>query len=1054
MLKIFTSNTGNNAAHLVMDELKKNNTSGSNHIVIVPDRFAMSVEKEIFDYLGLDGAFNIDVVSFTRLAIKSLTGRAKQCLTKEGGVVLLSAILIEEKNNLSFYHRLVGKRELAKDLYAVIASLRSSRITPDRLREVFGDKPGSLRDKYEDIAHLIEVYESRLAQLKGDSLTRLNRFEEGILNNQKISNSHIYVIGFDAFKGNEYDIIAKLVSTAQSVNVALNIGEDGAKNAHLFSLKEARRLERENAGTIIRATQKLPRDIESVYSNLFAMSNVKVDTTDRITLVAEPTTYDEIKGIALEICSLIREGYRYTDIAVVVHDDSLKPIIEDIFTRLNIPIYVDKKYPLKDTLVARLVDSAVNVLTSGYERDRVLAFAKNPILGIPYQDIENLNDYILRNNLNYQYLEQSFLGDGIERLEETRRAIIDRVPRLESRVKVRQGIELIKQLYQDVQESFYDGLYGEAGVSPNRIVESINKRAIDLINQELDEFCSLIGDEVFSLEDFYSLLKGGIESVEISLIPNVIDAVFVGTTSDSRFFDKRIIFIAGAVDGVMPVAPSYHAIMPERDVMLLEEKEVFIYPTPLESIRRDKGGLAELITTATDRVYVSYAQYSVGGARQNMGELFKQLSYILSNNEIISLSSKYSKNNAESLAGKDNAYYEYLRRKRRGLDQGSKEFINALCDYLRTQGYDVSDRSKSADGLATPIESYLTTKEDAYYVYPTQIEQFYRCPYKHFLKYALSLQECDKGDADARLIGIFLHEVLEKFFIATKDALKGMTAEEVEGVAQRIANEVASTPDYAHLNNDPKNHKLLLDIKKESVENILRIVPQIQASSFAPAYFEYRFVEGGLAVTVGKKEVFIRGTIDRIDVFNDKFFVVDYKTGSVKDKDKTYKLYYGTNLQLYLYLLALIKKGLVPVGAFYLSISAGYEKDGDRVSRFVGKTTTDEDVLRDMDNTIVIGDTQVETTALPSALRVKNSTIYATDNAGFSRSDFEFSAEYARGMVAKALELMSEAYVAKHPVKGECEYCDYWALCKGKKERKLTGKTIKNGSFSGGESNE
>ncbi len=1055
MLKIFTSNTGNNAAHLVMTELARNNAPDSNHIVIVPDRFAMSVEKELFEYLGLEGAFNIDVVSFTRLAVKHLKGKDQQCLTKEGGVVLLSSILLEEQDNLKFYHRLVGKRELAKDLYAVIASLRSSRITPQKLRAVFGDKPSSVRDKYEDIAHLIEVYEERLQLIKGDSLTRLNRFEDTITSNAVIAASHVYVIGFDTFKGNEYDIISKLVKTAQSVNVALNLGEDGAQNARLFAIKEARKLKREIGGEIIRSTKKLPKAIEEVYSSIFSLKERQVKKTDRIVLAEEPTTYAEIKGIALEIASLIRQGYRYCDVAVVIHDDSLKGIIEDVFTRLDIPLYVDKKYCLKDTLVARLVDSAINVQTAGYDRDKVLAFARNPLLGISYGDIEHLNDYILRHNLNYQYLQETFLaGEDAAEMERIRRDIVNRLPDFASSFLVQEGVDKVRKLYKDLPSAIYDTLYGIEGVYPNKIIEGINKRAADLLDQELDEFCHLVGDQQVSLEDFYSMIKGGIESVEISLIPNVMDAVFVGTNSDSRFFDKKIIFIAGAVDGVMPVSPSYHAIMPERDIAMMEREEVFVYPTPVETIRRDKAGLAELLTTATDRVYVSYAQFSVSGAKQNMGELFKQLKFILSENEVVSLSQKYSCNNAESLGNLNNAYYEYLRRKSKANDLGSERFLGLLSDKLVSAGYDLPQGAAKANSLTSPLAVYLAKKGGKYYVYPTQIERFYQCPYRHFLQYALSLQECETGDADARLIGIFLHEVLERFFVETKGRLKDMTDEDIEKVAETIAQKVSEGEEYRHLYNDPRNSKLLKDIKKEGVENILRMMPQIRVSSYTPSRFEYKFEIGNLATSIGSEDVAMRGTIDRIDVCGDKFLIVDYKTGSVKGKDATYKLYYGTNLQPYLYLSALIEEGLTPVGAFYLSVSAGYEKDGDKVSRFVGKITTDEEELKLLDKELSIEDAKVVTTALPSTLYWAKDSISAKDNGGFSREDFAFSAEYARGMVARALRLMQDGYIDKHPIEGACDYCEYSALCADCKTRKTTAQNIRNGAFVGGAKDE
>ncbi len=1054
MLKVFTSNTGNNACHLVIEELNKNNTIGSNHIVIVPDRFAMSVEKEIFEYLKLDGAFNIDVVSFTRLAIKNLKGKDKLCLTKEGGIVMLTSILLDEAPNLKFYKRLVHKRELSKDLYAVIASLRASRITPETIRKTFLDKPQNLRDKYEDIAYLIEVYENRLNNIKGDSLTRLNRFEEGIINNKTIQNSHIYIIGFDSFKANEYDIINKLASTAISVNIGLNIGKSGARNSALFSIKEVKKLTRQIGGEVINQEKKMDENIEKVYSNIFALSSLKGVTSDKLVLIEEPNIYEEVKGVALEIAELIRQGYRYTDIAVVLRDNSYKSIIEDVFARLAIPLYVDKKYMLKDTLVARLVDTGINVLTSGYAREKLLAFAKNPLLGIRYEELENLNDYIISHNLNHHRLLESFATDEDDRLDETRREVAERLPKLTDTVVVKDAVAKLKKMYQDIDPAIYDRLYGDDGVSPDKIVLSINRRAEDLLDDELEEFSSLVGERTVSLEDFYTMIKGGIESVEISLIPNIIDAVFVGTNNDSRFFDKKIIFIVGALDGIMPVSSSYHAVMPERDINIFDNAEVHIYPTPMETIRKDKGALAELLTCATDRVYVSYSKFSINNTPQSAGELFKQLKYILSGNSIISLSKKYTENNAESLGSISNAYYEYLKRNSAGVDEGSRCFLTKLAAFLEEEGY--KDRlyvEKAEDEVNTPIELYLNKRDGGFYVYPTQIESFYTCPFRHFMKFCLSLKDREKGDADVKVVGTFLHEVLEEFFKKTKGKIKDMTDEDIEAEARAAAREVSLREEYKYFYNDEKSYKLIKDIEKESIENILRMIPQIKVSDFVPTYFEYRFMDDGLEVKIGEQAIKLKGTIDRVDFCGDEFFIIDYKSGNVSGKDNTSKLFYGTNLQLYLYLLPFLQKGKKPVGAFYLSINAGFESTEDKVSRFVGKITLDEDALMRLDRGLQIGEKRVVSTALPSTLKVVKGVLDANQNSGFSRKDFEFSARYAEDAVKSALAAMSKGFIKKHPIKGDgaragvCDYCEYGALCDNKRVRNIKARSIKDGAF-------
>ena len=75
--------------------LREQNDGTGQHIFVVPDRYTLGVEKEICETLYPDGAFNVDVCSFTRLAQKALGKKNKACLSKEGTVLLLNRVLSE-----------------------------------------------------------------------------------------------------------------------------------------------------------------------------------------------------------------------------------------------------------------------------------------------------------------------------------------------------------------------------------------------------------------------------------------------------------------------------------------------------------------------------------------------------------------------------------------------------------------------------------------------------------------------------------------------------------------------------------------------------------------------------------------------------------------------------------------------------------------------------------------------------------------------------------------------------------------------------------------------
>lgn len=1042
MLKIFDGNTGNYAAERAILTIRDNDLYRGKHVVIVPDRFAMSVEKEIFDLLGIQGAFNIDVVSFTRLAIKKLRGRVRKCLTKEGAIVLTTNIIIRRKDDLQFFKAEGNKRTLAKDVYAVIASMRTSGITPKGLKDAFSDESDAMRRKYHDIALIYEDYEEALKTLADDTLTRLAAYEKLVPYDEEIKRTHFYVIGFNNFRGNEYRLISTLAAHAASVTVALN-GGSGGENNELFSSNTIKRLVRTaGGGEVERIEKKLPYPVDVIYETIFSYSRKHVVDNGRVELFKEIAPHSETRAVGLEIKRLVSEGYRYKDIAVVTHDDSYRDVVDGVFHRLDIPLFIDRKYPLRETLLSRLLESYLSIETSGMERHRLFDFAANPLLGIPYEDVESLNDILSAHNINYGRIATTDYTEYGEGLKDTARRILSYYEPLPEKFTATEGVEVIRRLMDKLDSDAVERLFREDGIRDERLYE-INSAAAELLNAELDEFVRLDDGRRLNAKELSDMLKGAVESVEVSLIPNVADAVFVGADEESRFFDKKVIFIIGASEGVMPQGVAYHAILPERDVAAFEKNALTIYPTPLETMREDKGALAELLTMATDKVYVSYSEYSLEGKQQSPGEFFKQLAIILRVASPPRLSEKFSSEGAIATLGSvANARYEVLKHKSASLTGEEKAFYTELRKYLETRGVDFGrEYKKSPESLGEPL---FKDRDGVYYTGVTEVERFYLCPYRHFLEYGLRARRRALGEADSIEKGNVLHAILEKFFRTTMGRIDTLDDAEVIKIADAASDEVLSRPEYDYLRGED-GEVVRNNLRREARSNILQLTDAIRHSSYRPRYVEYGF---GIEESVGDSKVVLRGKIDRADFFDKKFFVIDYKTGKAKGKEATSGLYYGLNLQLYLYLLPFIDKGYVPTGAFYVPVNEDYGEEGKAGLKYVGKLTTDERVLKEMDDRVAEDNGKVSLGALPTTLRYgKKKGWYATENAGLSETDFRYAVAYAEEAVKRAVKAFGEGYIAKKPADKACEYCPYSLLCEEKLVRKIAGKKIENGTF-------
>jgi ATP-dependent helicase/nuclease subunit B len=232
----------------------------------------------------------------------------------------------------------------------------------------------------------------------------------------------------------------------------------------------------------------------------------------------------------------------------------------------------------------------------------------------------------------------------------------------------------------------------------------------------------------------------------------------------------------------------------------------------------------------------------------------------------------------------------------------------------------------------------------------TQAENYYRCPYLHFLKYGIRLKEREEGELEARDAGNITHNVLERFILGSKD----MDETQAAAFAERIAGEVMNGEAYSAKLSSPKN----VGIKRRLNKDVLRICRDlhgfIQNSDFKPAFSEAVIAKGGdFSPAELKSGLCLNGKIDRIDLMEKNAVVIDYKTGSVSGNVLS-DAYYGNNLQLFSYLAALQKNGYKPAAALYLKIKDDFlnEKDAEFRYRTTGIVVNDTEIITALDNDI------------------------------------------------------------------------------------------------------
>lgn len=1011
-INIFASNTTAMAINSAIDALGKNNTADSQHIVIVPDRFTLSTEKEIYDRLELNGSFNIDVVSFSRLAVK-VQKSALRFLTKEGTVMLMKKVVDTHFDKLRYFnsHNSMG---FAREIFAVIASFRSSGISAEKLIEVCADFPEHKKQKYLDLALLYKEYENQLKSRFVDTVTRQQQLIEALKSDIKVSQSHIYVLGFNIFSQLQLAVIKELAYCAKSVNIAAAT-DSGGGNRDIFPtahLDELRQFAEDNKIPFAKSYyfERLPLPQSVIHKEIFALSkDIPVCKSQSVRLMRQKNPYEEMKAVAREIVFLVRQGARFKDIAVVCCQDNYQVCIKEIFRRFGIPYFIDEKYLAAKSASARYLCALIESKLFEFRRDKTMEFIKHPLFLRNSQQAEQFENYCLKYNINYSRFRAPFnLGEGKE-YEDIRTAFINLTDSIKDKGTASEIADSLLAVFPEGEQD--EELVFKASLESSRKIKDL-----------LAEIKTLLGQDEMSLEEFYSVLSDGIAGLEIALIPQYTDCVFVGNTSESRFSSLKYIFAVGASEGFFPRKTAEQNIINFSDMLLLERAGLSVRPNPLETNRLEQFVVADLLTKA-ECFYVSCSLYDLTGQPMLTGEAIKELSYILKKQ----LDEDYCPTLNEEqrlfyqLATAENAFYEYI------SGAVPPQYAESVKQYLINNGFGGRLDASTATQPPENFADYAFYKDgDSYITKVSQLESYFVCPYRHFLSYGLSLQERVLPQLQVTDIGNIIHEVLEVYFSENLKTLKTMSDQQVQQKSVEVVDRVLKKEQLRALRQDTVGEYTIRLIYSECVYVIKKLTDNLRKSSFSPTHVELSFGMGkgfdAIHLKTSKRGIKLRGKIDRVDTCGNKVAIIDYKTGSAVS-GKYQDIYFGKKIQLYVYLNVFLEKGYEPAGVFYLPIRDSYRSGGESFA-YMGQAENSMETIVELDNTLA----ENEKSDILN-IRIVNEKITVNKNNYISRADFRNICAYVNRLVVQAVEEISDGNIQRSPLGEACQYCPYKNHC-------------------------
>lgn len=974
-LRILSGTPGTGKTDFCMKEIIRAQASHQGRqIYLVPEQFTSQAERDLTAMTQKKGILTAEVLSFGRLAYQILAknGSGNLVLLDETGKqMVLTKILLSQKEQLSYFHSMTDKKGFAQQLGLTITEFFRYGVTPDTLTQM---------TKKENLSHAVQgklqdlslIFHSYMDFLKNDYLSgdeTLTLLSKTLENTQPWEETEIWVDGFYGFTPQEYRVLSHLMRLTKRVTVTLPMAE-GAYYApylppsapffepkltkeKLLSLAEEAKTPVESP-VFFRENHRAEKEgLRFLAEHYFYGYYKKSPVSDGIHIHSCSTKEEEIQYAAAKINHLVRdENLRYRDIAIVTNAmDRYENSLRSILREYGIPCFIDTRRDISAHPLIIMIQGLLDTLVYDFRYEGIFAYLKSGLTGITAEETDLLENYVLAYGIKGYKWRKDKWEWGYQPNEED---ALDFINNLKDRVlspfshfapyhKKREYpfVDLAKSFIAfleelPIQEQLSVWTQQELTKGNTQKAEE-HRQIMQIVIQVLEKAMDILKEEPVTIEAFSKILTAGLEKSTLGMIPPSVDMVIVGDLERSRLPEIKVLFVLGVNEGILPAPSAPQGIFTETERLSLAEAGMELAPDGKRKLFEEQFLIYRGLTKPSSALYLSYANADTEGNALFPSSLIARIKKMYPSLEeeqpdLFSLS-------AMAPASCFHVLGEHLT-----AENGMEPLWQDIFSFFYESPEWKERLHLLLTGLTADIRQETLSPKVTKQLFGTNIlssvsrlERFAACPFSYFAEYGLKAEERRLYQLRTPDLGILFHSVLETFSRQLENegiSWQSLTQEETK---QRIENAVENAAPLLGseiLLDSAANRYLIRRLKRISFRAAWTLVRHIQSGAFEPASYELGFgtheILPPIVISMAKGgKLILRGKIDRIDLLKENgetyVKIIDYKSGN-----KTFHfqdIYYGLQLQLLLYLDAYLKlqedtsHPYHPGGVFYFRIA-------------------------------------------------------------------------------------------------------------------------------------
>ena len=656
-------------------------------VLIAPKQGTYQLEQQLLATPALAGYTRLFILSFESLArfIFARFGKSlPQVLTEEGRLMVLRSLLAKTRRELKLFRASARLTGFAQQLSQVLSELQRAQLTPAALNQLAAQAPETegLSFKLQDLAILLERYLQWLVAHNLQDEEALLRSAVALLQANPppaMGLANLWVDGFSEFNELELELLCGLIPRTYHSTLTFCL-EPAALNkatwlSHWSTVRNTLEGCRRRFGELpnMELTTEVvrrPEDKGRFSGNpvlqhleqcwvepqpfpdehaLDALAKHSSEMQESLRLVSCADRDDEAAVAAREILNFVRNGARYREVSVVVRNlDLYHQAIQRVFSRYQIPFFLDRRESVSHHPVAELTRGAVRAAALGWQHADWFAALKSGLVPAVDEEIDLLENEALARGWKGRIWHQPILLKDSPRTDQDRQRLAQFQARLE---KIRgsivppfekftlslaalhnrpTGLQLataIRGLWSDlgVQRRLESWAAEGPATQESAVGLSVHETVWRQVNAWLDNAQLAFPAEPVPLRDWLPILETGLANLTVGIIPPALDQVLVGAVDRSRTPEVKLALVLGLNETVFPSVTEPAGLLSESDRLELEKRQVVLRSSTRHRLGRESYLAYIACTRARQRLVLTSARCDPSGTPLSPSSLLSRV---------------------------------------------------------------------------------------------------------------------------------------------------------------------------------------------------------------------------------------------------------------------------------------------------------------------------------------------------------------------------------------------------------------------------------------------